>query len=76
MRSRSSICGEIAFFNIAMVFAKIRYTAAWKFTEAGMIATGLGFTIDDKGNKSWNRAISINWKKTEYAWTAKEMVEN
>ena len=59
-----------------MIVAKIRYSAAWKFTESSMIVSGFGYTVDQKGNRSWNRAISIEWKKAEYAWTAKEMVEN
>lgn len=67
---------KIFFFNCAMVVAKLRYTTAWKFTESSMISTGFGYTVDNKGSSSWKRAVSIEWKKTEYAWTAKEMVEN
>jgi lysophospholipid acyltransferase len=74
--SRQSFWYKVYFFNCAMVVAKIKYTSAWKLTESSMIASGLGHTVDAKGEHSWDRAISINWKKAEYAWTAKEMVEN
>ena len=74
--SQKSFLYKVLYFNCAMIVAKIRYTTAWKFSEAGMIASGFGYTVDGKGNSSWDRAISINWVKAELAWTAKEMVEN
>lgn len=67
---------KVFYYNIAMCFCKIRYTTAWKFTESSMIASGMGYTEKSKTGYQWERAVSINWKKTEYAWTAKEMVEN
>ena len=74
--------GEVSFwyrlyyFNMAMIVAKFRYTSAWKLTECSMIASGMGYTENSKIGNKWERAVSINWEKTEYAWTAKEMVEN
>jgi lysophospholipid acyltransferase len=67
---------RVFYFNVAMIVAKFRYTTAWKFTECSMISSGLGYTENSKTGNVWERAVSINWDKTEYAWTAKEMVEN
>ncbi|OMJ68667.1 hypothetical protein SteCoe_33825 [Stentor coeruleus] len=67
---------KVFYYNISMCFCKIRYTTAWKFTESAMIASGMGYTGKSKTGNEWERAVSINWKKAEYAWTAKEMVEN
>eukprot|EP00358_Blepharisma_japonicum_P000104 CAMPEP_0202946074 /NCGR_PEP_ID=MMETSP1395-20130829/8336_1 /ASSEMBLY_ACC=CAM_ASM_000871 /TAXON_ID=5961 /ORGANISM="Blepharisma japonicum, Strain Stock R1072" /LENGTH=70 /DNA_ID=CAMNT_0049646447 /DNA_START=765 /DNA_END=974 /DNA_ORIENTATION=+ len=62
---------------MAMVVCKIRYTTGWKFTEAGMTASGLGYAGKDKaGNDSWSRGVSIVYEKAEFAWTAKEMIDN
>ena len=67
---------KVLFFNIAMVFGRIKFTAAWKFAESAMIASGFGYTIDSNGKSSWNRAIAINWAKVEFGDTTKEMIDN
>ena len=64
------------YYNMSMIVAKFRYTTAWKLTETSMISSGLGYTENAKSGNQWERGVSINWDKTEYAWTAKEMVEN
>lgn len=70
-----SLFDKFVFFNVTGLVMKFRYTAAWKFTESAMTASGFGYT-PEKPYK-WSRAVSINYELAEFGWkTTKEMVEN
>ena len=74
---RQSFLYKAVYFNLAMVVCKIRYTCAWKFTEAGMVASGMAFAGYTKGGKpSWFRGVSINYWEAELGATAKHMIDN
>lgn len=70
---------KIMYMNLAMDSVKARYYLAFKFTEAGTIATGFSYegmvTKNGKLEPSFDRTAMMITTRTELGTTPKEMIE-
>ena len=68
---------KFVYYNLAMVGCKFRYYSAFKFSESGVVASGLGYkgTRPDKSD-DWDRVRGIVIHKAELGETTKVMIDN
>jgi len=68
---------KVVYYNLAMVGCKFRYYTAFKFSESGIVASGLGYKgVKSDGSADWGRVRGVVIHKAELGESSKVMIDN